>query len=262
MHCVCFVHFWCDVCPTPTRNVELWIVISFLITIPLIDYYVFGHSITITFFSRLVERLQNMRNNASGDGVSNCILCGETFSFFTRHSHSPHCKHQFYKPNDLYKCTFISETVEQLPSFGLSLPPSPLWTLVSVTIGYLLLPILFLNQIKMRVGHLEGCLLSHILTVSVSDQLSSETSMCLRASPDIPSLPGSSCATFTPAWQSFNVLSPFYIFMLVSDKRLVQFWKVLAVELLKSLQASNCKVLWNWLPHIPTATRVILNMLI
>ena len=35
--------------------------------------------------SRLVERLQNMRNNAAGDGVNNCILCGETFSFFTRH---------------------------------------------------------------------------------------------------------------------------------------------------------------------------------
>ena len=103
MHCVCFVHFWCDVCPTPTRNVELWIVISFLITIPLIDYYVFGHSITITFFSRLVERLQNMRNNASGDGVSNCILCGETFSFFTRHRHSPllllQCKNRFYEHN-------------------------------------------------------------------------------------------------------------------------------------------------------------------
>ena len=35
-------------------------------------------------FRRLVERLQNMRNNAAGDGISNCILCGETFSFFTR----------------------------------------------------------------------------------------------------------------------------------------------------------------------------------
>ena len=31
-----------------------------------------------------MDRLQNMRNNAAGDGVSNCILCGETFSFFTR----------------------------------------------------------------------------------------------------------------------------------------------------------------------------------
>ena len=50
----------------------------------LISHY---YSITdiIYYFSRLVERLQNMRNNASGDGVSNCILCGETFSFFTRH---------------------------------------------------------------------------------------------------------------------------------------------------------------------------------
>ena len=46
------------------------------------------HIIILYLFSRLVERLQNMRNNASGDGVNNCILCGETFSFFTRHSHS------------------------------------------------------------------------------------------------------------------------------------------------------------------------------
>lgn len=33
---------------------------------------------------RLMERLQNMRNNAAGDGENNCILCGEAFSFFTR----------------------------------------------------------------------------------------------------------------------------------------------------------------------------------
>jgi hypothetical protein len=37
-----------------------------------------------TFFSRLQERLENMKKNAAGDGENNCILCGEVFSFFTR----------------------------------------------------------------------------------------------------------------------------------------------------------------------------------
>ena len=35
-----------------------------------------------------MERLQNMRNNAAGDGENNCILCGEAFSFFTRQNQS------------------------------------------------------------------------------------------------------------------------------------------------------------------------------
>jgi hypothetical protein len=39
-------------------------------------------------FRRLMERLQNMRNNAAGDGENNCILCGEVFSFFTRKTQS------------------------------------------------------------------------------------------------------------------------------------------------------------------------------
>ena len=34
---------------------------------------------------RLLERLENMRRNAAGDGENTCILCGESFGFFTRY---------------------------------------------------------------------------------------------------------------------------------------------------------------------------------
>ena len=54
-----------------------------------------GTPFKILYCRRLLERLENMRRNAAGDGENTCILCGESFGFFTR-----------YVLGDFYKVCF------------------------------------------------------------------------------------------------------------------------------------------------------------